>query len=346
MKKYKISFLSTLIILSSINYQAFSKEKTFTIDNNSLYPEKSMKRDAFDAFESKNYSKAKLLYEKLYKKFPNNEYYLFSLANSMFILKDYKNAYDKYSLLINMSENQEYVIESNKKIKEILKIIKLNKNNPKATNLTKKNIIIQEEPENNYLCNKSDPTIFTDNMNETFRKWEKEDLPLKIYIPKIPTSYQIEDQNKYTEWFKKSIQRWTESIPNFISYIFVDNESNANVIINWSNYFQDESWGLAQMPHIDSEKNKRISNINLAVRAKLSNGEFLFSESEFVQIVTHELGHTFGLAHSYRQQGNDDIMFPTYRSRIPGNEPNITQRDINSLKKLYSLSRNNNYICK
>ncbi|MFN8577534.1 MAG: matrixin family metalloprotease [Candidatus Sericytochromatia bacterium] len=346
MKKYNILLLSSFFIALSINYTSFSKEKIISINNDNLYPEKTMKRDALDAYESKNYAKAKLLYEKLIKKSPDNYYYHFNLANSLFMNKDYKNAFDKYIYVIKKSDNEEYVIESTKKLKEIIKVLKNNLKNKKENVIVKNTMYVNDEADKYYICNESDPTIFTDEEDNTFRRWEKEDLPLKIYISKIPDSYNVENPEKYYEWFKKSIDRWRDKIPNSISYSYVDNESKANIIVNWKNYFNSSVWGEAQLPLIDPNKNKRLSIINLAVRAKLSNGEFPFSEPEFVQIVTHEFGHTLGLAHSYPSAGNDDIMYPQYRTRIPGNEPDITQRDINTIKILYSLDKNINYKCK
>lgn len=345
MKKYNLLFLSLLISFSS-NYKALSSEKVLTIDNNNLYPENTMKKDANKAFEIKNYSKAKLLYERLYKKSPHNYYYLLRLADSFFMMNDYNNAYNNYIKVIKDSENNDYILHSKKKIKEINDIAKKLKNKIKINKEDKKTIGISDDENNNYLCNSSDPTIFKDELNNTYRRWEKEDMPLKIYIPKIPEEYQVEDSMRYSDWIKKSIDRWMGKIPSFISYTFVDNIDKANVIVNWSNYFKDNSWGVAQMPHIDTEKNKKISNINLAVRAKLPYGEFFFSEPEFLQIVTHEFGHTLGLAHSYNLPGNNDMMYPKYQSRIPGSEPDITERDINTLKKLYSLDPEINYVCK
>lgn len=342
-KKYNILILSLLISLSS-GYNALSQEKTLTINNSNLYPESTMKKDAYNAYLNKDYSRSKLLYEKLYKKFSNNEYYFLKLSDSLFMLKDYPNAYDNYIKIINNSKNNEYVSQSKKRIKEIGEITKKNKNT-KVTKQERKNIEMEDNHENNYLCNKNDPTIFKDDWKDTFRRWEKEDMPLKIYIPKIPDSYQVENPEKYKEWFKKSIDRWMGKVPSFITYTFVNNVDSANIYVHWANYFKDNSWGLAQMPHIDPDKNKRISNINLAVRAKLSNGEFFFNEAEFIQIVTHEFGHALGLSHSYDHYGNDDMMYPAYRPRIPGSEPDITTRDINTLKKLYSLDKNTDYNC-
>lgn len=347
MKKFNVFSMSVLII-SSLCLTVNSQEQAITIDNTKLYSEDLMKKNALKALKKNDYKKVIFLYSKLLSKFPHNDFYLIGLADAMYLDKDYTGAYQKYNDIVKNSYNPEYVKQSNSRIKEIDKILKELKKKPvvkKKTDIEPKLVLFKEDDTDNYLCNPSDPTIFTDENKNTFRRWEKEDFPLKIYIPKVPEDFDVPDSNRYIEWTKHSLQRWVDKLPQLFKYVYVDSPENANVIVNWNNYFKDESWGRAQMPLWNAEKKRRISIVNLAVRAKLSNAEVFFSEAEFLQIATHETGHTMGLAHSYKAFGNDDIMFPAYRSTIPGSEPDITQRDINSLVRLYSLNNENNYKC-
>lgn len=353
-RKYFSFALSVTLILSS-GYQAFSQDESYTIDNESLYSNEAMVRNASKAFNIKNYQKASFLYSRLSKKFPKNEEYLMKLADIFFITKDYDNAYQKYYLVIKYSKNNLYVNRAEKKIKEIDSLIKNKEEKDlkdKKDIITNKDIIIRkvielvEDEKDNYLCNEKDPSIFGNHTDESFRRWEKEDLPIKIYIPLPSSEFNISDPEKYVQWTKNSLQRWLDKVPSLIKYIYVDSPDQANVKVIWSNYFKDESWGRAQMPYYDETLKRKLSNINLAIRAKLSDKQVFFSEPEFMQIATHEVGHTLGLAHSYKSYDNNDMMYPSYRSMIPGSEPDITQRDINSLQKLYSLDRKNIYKCK
>lgn len=351
-KNLSVVALSTFIFISS-DYNVFSKEKSITIDNNNLYSDESMMKEAYKAFSTGNYEKASFLYSKLSKKFPNNDDYIISLAHSLFMNKNYKDAYSKYNFLVNNSGNNNYVSQSSTKMSEINNILKNNKKSAlvnKSVSIqketeNKKNIVtIEEDEKDNYLCNKNDPTILNDE-TESFRRWEKEDLPIKVFIPLPPAKFNLDNPEKYIQWIKTSMQRWSSKIPALVKYTYVNSPSKANITVNWNDYFTDDSWGNAQLPHYDSKLKRRVSTINMAVRAKLSDKEVFFSEIEFIQVATHEVGHALGLAHSYKSYGNDDIMYPSYRSMIPGSEPDITQRDINSLVKLYSLKRENHYKC-
>ncbi len=363
-KKPFVIIITVLSLLSVTTNDVYSKNKTLTLDNKNLYSVDSLKKDAKQALKNKDYKRAAFLYGQLVGKLPGNDEMLISYAYSLFMNGDLQEASVQFNKVKDHSTNQKYIEYALASLDEIEKINKKESDSKEikiVVNVAPRAIIKKQKEEkfieidNNkkehYLCNESDPTIFEDKLGETFRRWEKSEMPIRVYIPTTPKSYNVEDPAKYISLVKKSMIRWSEKVPA-ISFVYVPTMNIANIIVNWVDYFEDEgTWGLTSLPVYSKKLKRRLSLLNLAIRAQPGTATFTdnaiaFSDEEFVEIATHEVGHALGLAHSYHSRDNEDIMVPSYRSTLPSYRAEITQRDVNSLTKLYSIPADSVCKCK
>lgn len=351
--KLLILIITSLVFIDGMSFSSNVYSKDISIDNNSLYSTDSLRIKANQAAGNKEYKKAAFLFQQLVKKLPNDEELRLKLAFVLLMNKDYKAAAGQFEKIKKTSKNSKYINYAKKQLNVIasLEKSKVKEINPvaEAGEDKIKLVEIDEPGKDNYLCNKDSSTIFEDG---SFRRWEKEDLPVKVYIPPIPESFAVKDPEKYINIVKYSMQKWSEKAPKFISFKFVANSSEANININWIETFKDEStWGLASMPNYIKAMKKRVSTINLAVKAQAGSAAFtnepvFFSDDELSGLIIHETGHSLGLAHSYKDRNNIDIMAPNYHISFPGVKPEITERDINTLKLLYSFPEGAKCTCK
>jgi predicted Zn-dependent protease len=338
-KSVILTFFSLLVFSTNVYSQGIS------IDNNSLYSTDTLKKNADQAVSKKDYKKAVFLFEKLLKKLPNNEELRLKYASVLFLNKNYKEAGIQFEQIARTSKNPKYVNFSNKILAAINQVspahVKTLNSSTKGIVKNTENVVeINDSEEESFLCNEQSPTIFEDG---SYLRWEKKDMPIKVYIPQLPESFGMGNSDKYISLVKNSMLKWVEKAPKYISFKFIDNSSEANISIEWLDSFKDEgTWGLASRPVYVDAVQKRESKIYLPVKAQAGTASFtndavLFSEDELSGIIIHETGHALGLGHSFMIKGNTDIMKPTTQLLFPGVKYEISKRDLNTLIKLYQL---------
>lgn len=202
---------------------------------------------------------------------------------------------------------------------------------------------MRDNYKNNYLCFLSgEPELHSDGKSflRQYSKWDKSDFPLKVYVPLPPADlYKIDNPEHFKELTKQAFMRWVTAAPDIVQLKFVDNENDAKVSVRWSDYFEHKDyWGLAStLTYPDNPNHKRKCYIDLAVRAQpgwYSDNPISFGDETFTNIATHEMGHALGLDHGPDQNG------------ATGNGSLITDRDINTLKEMYSVPIGYQFLCR
>lgn len=193
----------------------------------------------------------------------------------------------------------------------------------------------------NYLCYAPSKQILnSDGISfiRNYARWDKSKFPLKVFI-NLPSKkeHRIEDPNYYKEMVINSLKKWSDAT-SLVSFITYGEEKDSDIVVKWSDFFNHKNyWGTCQTITDPKNPNKKVKCIvNLAVRSQpywYREKDELFNENTLKSIIIHEFGHTLGLDHG------PDINGATGRGTI------ISQRDINSLKELYSIPINNNLLC-
>jgi|GEM_PF-2652504 len=192
-------------------------------------------------------------------------------------------------------------------------------------------IILQQNPcfsEIAYINrNLTNPTTI-DNYNPAYgdyylqsmemkeNKWNI--FPITIYIKQVP--------QRYKGIVTDAINKWGSYIPLKIC----NSEYESDIIISWIYKMPPEYKGIVGLA--DHKYNQGIHKCKILVLYK-KNYSYLENE----EIVIHELGHALALDHS---RNYNDIMYKKikpYKKAIPGKSL-ITQRDINTLIRIYSDS--------
>lgn len=346
MKKANIGLLAIAILFSSLSLNSFSKEIVINSTSIKKVHDKSLKSNATMAFKDKDYKSASELFSELLDKEPTNQEYIYKLAYSFYMIQNFSESKQYFQNLADTSNNSFYKSESKKYLTAISKgniktklASKKSTKNPSLVTMEDSVIELTDDPDNNYLCNPKE--------SSKFMRWEKEDLPLKVYIPKLPEKLKEGASVDYVSASKKAFNRWAEVAPEIITIQYVSSPDKANIFLQWNEYFKDSAWGVSTYPHYDEKLKKRVSTIFLSTKAQPGSALFSvdavnFGEDEFIKIAIHEFGHTLGLNHSYDQFKNIDIMQPVFNLF----KIDISDRDLNTLKKLYSFSPNAKVICK
>jgi Tfp pilus assembly protein PilF len=169
---------------------------------------------------------------------------------------------------------------------------------------------------------------------KNFYGWNLDAMPLKVYIGdgRGVRGYRKNDD----VILNNSFAEWTKATDGHITFTRVDNVADANIECIWIDDPKDfpQNRGMEAgeaVPMLDSDGYIVSSKLFLLTRER--NDKSSVDDLVMHTICLHEIGHTLGLL-GHSDVAGDVMYFTANGQKVQ--EPHLTQRDVNTLAKLYS----------
>ncbi len=166
--------------------------------------------------------------------------------------------------------------------------------------------------------------------------WNNSKMPLRVYIDNGATVPGVEPQ--YQEIICQAFSDWRNAASGKVSFIFISAKSGADIVVHWSNDRSNISSSIEggntvldvdALSSITSIRSAKITLVPPAIATGTGNLEIRLA-------ALHEIGHALGLdGHSPNPA---DVMY-AFAGSIK-TIPQLSERDRNTLQKLYSLDIN------
>lgn len=150
-------------------------------------------------------------------------------------------------------------------------------------------------------------------------------FPIKVYI----------QPSNQTNPVKEAFKTWQKSSNNLVSFIYSQDKNNAQITVNFVDKLETSSTkeGFLSGASKPYYQDGWMSKSEIKLMTKDPNTSQSLTSNMFLSVALHEIGHSLGFAgHSPNE---NDIMYPVaYKEKTV-----LTQRDLNTLKMVYSVNR-------
>jgi predicted Zn-dependent protease len=159
-------------------------------------------------------------------------------------------------------------------------------------------------------------------------RWPEHKMPLKVHLPTPPEGL-FDDTEAIVDSVRDGIVDWTDvAAPGIPSFEFVAKAGDADIPVLWASE-PDGDWYIAFCAFHIQPMARRFGVSHILVTARWGDGRVADLHDVYGTML-HEMGHALGFGgHS---PDPTDIMY----YRVTGDAPRLSDRDRNTLRKLYS----------
>ncbi|MFA6990289.1 MAG: matrixin family metalloprotease [Candidatus Gastranaerophilaceae bacterium] len=278
-------------------------------------------------YYKQNYKNASQYFQKALNQKPLNANYRYYYAQTLVYLGDLDKAQSEYSKIIEISPDSEAANLSVKAIANIQKYY--NGKNSSDADVSDSVLADKSFNNDNYVTNA------ITNSGDIFI-WDKKKMPVKIYFldSKKTKGYTPEHLAKV----KQAFEVWKKAFKGQISYKYVNDKKQANIFIIFkeklsSNDDSNDYMAGLTKPYPVGHYLDKVSIQFATIRT--ADGKPV-SLTALYNCALHEIGHSLGIyGHSSIE---NDIMYPVTTDKENNTQKSLSNRDINTINDIYSLS--------
>ncbi len=153
--------------------------------------------------------------------------------------------------------------------------------------------------------------------------WNPSSFPLKVYL-KDASNY----PERYEDGIKSGFNNWSSVTDNLVSFEFIDNSNDANVIVNVTEKAENCENASCPSEYRLETAGRKLLKAHVNIPKVNCAGEEL-KPNEVYARVQHDVGHILGIG--VHPEDVSSVMYPN----LTYNNTNITSVDASTLKYLY-----------
>jgi hypothetical protein len=157
----------------------------------------------------------------------------------------------------------------------------------------------------------------------TFQLHSTLDKPLKIYIETHPTHAGLY-QSHYRDYVLESLKVWSNALDGRLSFVITTKRKEADITLDWVSHFEDHL--------VAGITNYSIGHAGIEIKT------VGIPDKDIKCNIIHEMGHALGISGHSKNQNDIMVGMRRWRRDSSTYEPRLSKRDVQAIRRLYSVS--------